>query len=82
MGDSQIAGVWTRLERKLHISVLELKAVILVLHHWATVLQGHHGLIATDNTSVVAYINKQGGTHSHLVLRLVEELFLWLQTRT
>ena len=31
------------------------------------VLQGHHVMIATDNTTVVpvAYINRQGGTHSH-----------------
>ena len=43
--------------------------------------QGHHVLIATDNTTVVAYINKQGGTHSHLLLRLVVCLFLWLQTQ-
>ena len=81
MGDSQIAGVWTRSEHELHINVLELRAVILALNHWATVLQGHHVLIATDNTTVVAYISKQGGTHSHLLLRLVVDLFLWLQTQ-
>ena len=80
-GDSQIAGVWTRSECELHINVLELRSVILALYHWATVLQGHHVLIATDNTTVVAYINKPGGTHSHLLLRLVVDLFLWLQTQ-
>ena len=57
------------------------QGVILALHHWATVLQGPHVLIATDNTTVVAYINKQGGTHSNLLLRLVVDLFLWLQTQ-
>ena len=81
MGDFQIAGVWTRSERKLHINVLELRPVILALHHWATVLQGLHVLIATDNTTVEAYINTQGGTHSHLLLRLVVDLFLWIQTQ-
>ena len=81
MGDSQIADVWTRSGRQLHISVLELKAVILVLQYWVSVLQGHHVMIATDNTTVVAYINKQGGTHSHALLRLVVDLFLWLQTQ-
>ena len=80
-GDSQIAVVWTRSERELHINVLELRAVILALYHWATVLQGRHVLIATDNNTVVAYINKQGGTHSNLLLRLVVDLFLWLQTQ-
>ena len=31
--------------------------------------------------SFVTYINKQGGTHSHLLLQLVVDLFLWLQTQ-
>ena len=79
--DSQTAGVWTRSEREFHINVLELRVVILALYHWVTILHGHHVLIATDNTTVVAYINKQGGTHSHLLLQLVVDLFLWLQTQ-
>ena len=43
---------------------------------------GPRVMIATDNTTaVVAYINKQGGTHSHTLLRMVVVLFLWLQTQ-
>ena len=38
-------------------------------------------MIATDNTSVVAYIIKHGGTHSYALLSLVVDLFLWLQTQ-
>ena len=38
-------------------------------------------MIATNNTTVVAYFNKQGETHSHTLLRLVVVLFLWLQTQ-
>ena len=57
MRDSRIAGAWTRSDHKLHIKVLEIRVLILALHHWVTVLQGHHVLIATDNTTVVAYIN-------------------------
>ena len=74
-------GVWTHSEHKLHVIVLELKAVILALEHWVAVLQGHHVMIATDNTTFAAYINKQGGTHSHALLRLVVDLLLWLQTQ-
>ena len=40
-------GTWSLPESKLHINHLELKAVFLAL--------------ATDNTTVVAYINKEGG---------------------
>ena len=75
MGDSQISGVWTHSESKLHINVLELKAVILALQHWVTVLQGHYDIVATDKNTVV------GGTHSHPLLWLVVDLFLWLQTQ-
>ena len=49
--------------------------------HFIAVLQGHHVLIAMDYTTVVAYINKQGGSHCHALLRLVVDLFLWLQTQ-
>ena len=61
MGDSQISGTWTRWNHQLHFSCLELKVVIAALHHWVSVLQGHQVLIATDNTTLVSYINKQGG---------------------
>ena len=61
--------------------MLELKAVILDFQHWVAVLQGHHVLIAMDNTTVVSYINKQGGSHCHALLRLIVDLFLWLQTQ-
>ena len=54
---------WTRSDRKFHINNLDLK-VILALHHWVSL--GHQLMIATDNTTVVAYINKQGWTHSHV----------------
>ena len=81
MGDSQISGTWTRTDRKLHINCLELKAVVSALKHWAPVLQGHQVMIATDNSTVVSYINKQGGTRSPTLLRLTVELLLWLEAQ-
>ena len=81
VGDSQILGTWTRTDRKLHINCLELKAVVSALKHWAPMLQGHQVMIATDNSTVVSYINKQGGTHSPTLLRLTVELLLWLEAQ-
>ena len=81
MGDSQISGTWTRTDRKLHINWLELKAVVSALKHWAPVLQGHQVMISTDNSTVVSYINKQGGTRSPTLLRLTVELLLWLEAQ-
>ena len=40
MGDSQIAGAWTHSECELHINFLELRAVILALHHWIYSITG------------------------------------------
>ena len=76
MGHSQISGTWTHTERQLHINCLELKAVMLALRHWAPVLQV---MITMDNSTVVFYINKQGGTHSPNLLRLTVELLLCLE---
>ena len=38
-------------------------------------------MIATDNSTVVSYINKQGGTRSPSLLRLSVDLFLWLEAQ-
>ena len=54
MGDSKISGTWTLIDRKLHISCLELKAVTCALQHWAPLLQGHQVMVATDNSTVVS----------------------------
>ena len=56
--------VVTHLEKSLHINVLELKAVFLALKHFSLQCQNQTVLVATDKSTVVAYINKQGGTHS------------------
>ena len=57
-------GLWSDREKRLHINVLELKAVSLALRDFKDQCQNQTVLIATDNSTVVAYINKQGGTHS------------------
>ena len=82
MGDSKISGTWTLTDRKLQINCLEFKAVTFALQHWAPLLQGRQVMIATDNSTVVSYINKQGGTHSPTLLRLTVDLFLWLESQS
>ena len=49
---------------KGYTNVLELKAVSLALQRFQDQCQNQTVLVATDNSTVVAYINKQGGTHS------------------
>ena len=57
-------GSVVRPGKRLHINVLELKAVSLALRSFKDQCQNQTVLVATDNSTVVAYINKQGGTHS------------------
>ena len=54
-------GTWSIPESKLHINHLELKAVFLALKEFQDICSNNIVLVATDNTTVVAYINKGGG---------------------
>ena len=61
-------GLWSDREKRLHINVLELKAVSLALRDFKDQCQNQTVLVATDNSTVVAYINKQGGNSLRDVL--------------
>ena len=50
-------SVWLVGEKGLHIHVLELKAVSLALHRCKDQCQNKTVLVATDNSTVVVYIN-------------------------
>ena len=56
-------GSWSLPESKLHINYLELKAVFLALKEFQGLCNGKIVLVATD-TTVVSYINKEGGMRS------------------
>ncbi|XP_030584735.1 uncharacterized protein LOC115779969 [Archocentrus centrarchus] len=74
-----VRGLWT-LQRS-HINCLELLAVFLTLRRFLPFLQGHHVLVRTDNTTTVAYINRQGGLHSRQLHILARRLILWSSKR-
>ena len=74
---SSTKGLWSDRERRLHINVLELKAVSLGLQRFKDQCQNQTLLFATDNSTVVAYINKQGGTHSVEMCGLLWKIMTW-----
>ena len=53
-------GTWSIPKSKLHINHLEVKAVFLALKEFQDLCSNNIVLVATDNTTVVAYI-KEGG---------------------
>ena len=60
-----VKGLWSDREKRLHINVLELNVVIgvLALKGFKVRCQNQTMLVATDNSILVGYINKQGGTY-------------------
>ena len=70
-------GDWCQSATLPHINVLEFQAVALSLRHFLPLIRGRAVLIRTDNITVAAYINKQGGTHSTRLNALAAELWRW-----
>ena len=70
-------GIWSLPETKLHINYLELKAVFLALKSFQAICSDKIVLVATDNTTVVAYINKEGGMRSGPLCALLWRILTW-----
>ena len=81
VGESIARGVWSEPEGKLHINFLELKAVFLALKSFEHLCKNQIVLIATDNTTVVSYINKEGGMRSGSLCALLWRLLSWCHPR-
>ena len=74
----QFQGSWNHQEKDLHINVLEMRAVryaLLELNPPSSSVI----LLKSDNSTVVAYINRQGGTRSEQMLEESLHLFKVLQ---
>ena len=78
--DLKVAGVWSPQECSLHINHLELLAVRKALEALQSRLPRGHLQVTSDNRSVVAHINHQGGTLSPTLSTKAENLLLWAQS--
>ena len=70
------SGVWSLVQQQEHINLLEMRAVLLALQHFKTLLVSKAVVLATDNTTVVAYLQNQGGTRCHALFLLCKEILL------
>ena len=63
LNERTVRGTWSLPESKLQINYmyLELKAVLLALKEFQDLCLDNIVLVATDNTTVVAFINKEEG---------------------
>ena len=70
-------GNWSLPETKLHIKYLELKTVFLALKRFQAFCSDKIILVATDNTTVVSFINKEGGMRSGPLCVLLWRSLTW-----
>ncbi|XP_064415368.1 mitochondrial import receptor subunit TOM5 homolog isoform X4 [Latimeria chalumnae] len=77
LGGKMVQGLWSKEESNLHINLLELRAVRLPLASLLSKVRGSMVLLRTDTTTVVSYINKQGGTKSPSLCQETELLWNW-----
>ena len=81
LGDATARGVWSEPESLLHLNFLELKAVFLALRSFEPLCKDQIVLVATDNMTVVSYINKEGGMRSGSLFALLWRLLSWCHPR-
>ncbi|KAK7096457.1 hypothetical protein V1264_005753 [Littorina saxatilis] len=77
IGGQAASGLWTQSQRLWHINRLELEAVALGLLAFLPLVGGRHVRLHTDNTTVAAYINKQGGARSFSLSDRACEVLVW-----
>ena len=75
VGSTETGGHWAREELE-HINVLELKAVLLGLQSLCSDVRGAHIRVVSDNTTVVACIERGGSVRPRL-LAVAEQIFVW-----
>ena len=77
--DQHVSGVWSD-HKLLHINLLKMKALFLGLQAFREDVIGHHVTAMCDNLTVVAYVNKQGGTVSRALCLLTSRLLRWTES--
>ena len=78
LGSISSGGQFKTDEQKLHINILELKAVLFGLRALCRNIEGSHILLHIDNSSAVAAINKMGSLTSEDMDNVVHEIWNWV----
>ena len=82
LGNKKVQGRWKRHQLFLHINNLQLQAVFNALKSFLPQVRGQSVLIQTDNTTVLHYIHKMGGTKSEDLCILTWDLINWCKSYT
>ncbi|KAI2647063.1 Filamin-A-interacting protein 1 [Labeo rohita] len=74
-------SLWSGHQLTCHINCLEMLAVFQAFFEFLPDPRDRHVLVHTDNTSVVSYINHQGGLRSHPLYKLAHQILVWSQDK-
>ena len=75
--DRVVSRVWSE-QKLLHINLIEVKALFLALQSFHELFAGRRVTAMCDNSTAVAYVNKQGGTVSCSLCSLASQLLRWM----
>ena len=75
--NSRTRGSWSLEDQKLHINVLEMKAVLFGLQSLCDNIKSSHIKIKTDSYTGVCYINSKGGSKSVGCNSMAMEIWKW-----
>ena len=75
-----VSGWWLEQEKLLHINLLEIKAMFLALQSFQELVTGRRVTAMCDNSTVVAYVNRQCGTVSRSLCPLASCLLRWMES--
>ena len=70
LGDRSLRGSWTTPQRRQHINVLEMEALLCAVRGFIPFLRHRAVRWMCDNSVAVSYIRKEGGTQSFQLTRL------------
>ena len=70
--DVTVAGMQSPQDNEFHVDNLEMKAVQLAINTFLGRVMGEVLLLVRNSTTVVAYLQKQGGTVSLIMCKLVQ----------
>ena len=79
--DCFVSEVWLDEERLLHINILKMQAMFLVLQSFWEVVTSRQVTAMCDNSTAMAYVNKQGGTVFCSLYSLTSHLLRWTESR-
>ena len=77
IGSETTSGLWSQEQSQMDINVLEMIAVQRALQFFLHRVKQQSVLLYTDNSTVMFYLRKQGGTRSPTLCRITWEILRW-----